>query len=264
MDPAENVNPDTEATTEGGSEERRDWKAEAIRAQAERDLLMRQFQEQRGNAGGGAAPGGQSAAPTVSPLQEAEAEVRRLEAELPPLNPSDPNSFWKRQEAKEALDQARQRLADRRAEAHQAEVRAIQMGQAKERAVAQVKAQFGSRPAFKQVEKQFDQAIQQMRPEAAADPNTLALVLKNLLYDAGDAGGQAAPPPAPGSAFAGRPAGKPGAKAQVQFRSEQEAAVAALYGMSAEDYYADRYNQVGEFTEGNGVNVYGLPIGGSR
>lgn len=259
MDPAENINPDT---GQEGGDERRDWKAEAIRAQAERDLVMKQLESQRGMGGGGAPA--QPQAPTVSPLQEAEAEVRKLEAALPPLNPSDPNSFWQRQEAKEALDVARQRLADRRAEAHQAEVRSIQMGQAKERAVAQVKAQFSNRPSFKQVERQFDQAIQQMRPEAAADPNTLALVLKNLLFDAGDAAGQAAPPPPPGSAFAGRPAGKAGAKAPVQFKSEQEAAAAAIYGMSAEDYYADRYNQVGEFTEGNGINVYGLPIGGSR
>jgi len=229
-------------------QERVDWKAEAIRAKAQLEMLNQRSQ----------AP---ASPPPPSEVEQLQQEVESLRGSMPQLDPSKPNTFWEREQHKEKLDAVREKLADARERERQNAVRMVQYQTQAQQAVQTVKQQYRDRPAFAKVEKRFDQYVKQLRPEAQADPNALNVIMRNLLFQEMD--NTQAPPGAPSGAYAPR-SGAPQKKGQPQFQSEAEAQVAAYYGMTAEEYYADKYNKAGPETQGNGVNVYPFPIGGRR
>lgn len=250
------LDPNLEPGAEGldGGEDRVDWKAKAIAAETELRIRTQQ-----------AAPA--PAEPQVSPLQQAERELQELQAAMPKLDPSNAASFWAREEHREKVEAARARLIDMREQERTATVRALQFQQQAQQAVGAVKARYKSHPAWgTRAEALFDAELKKMRPEAAANATTLEVLMKNILFDVSN--GATTPPTPPSGAFqpprsGGRSAaGK--AAAPVQFKSEQDALAASIYGMSAEDYYAPKYNEIGAHTEGNGISIYNLPIGGSR
>jgi hypothetical protein len=232
-----------------------DWKSEAIRAQARAEVLEQMQTRQ-------VAPQ-QQAAPRQSESDRLAQEVERLRSSIPALDPANPNSFWEREKHKETLDEARHNLAEAREHERRSAIMAVQYQTQAQSVVQNVKQKFAARPAFSKIERQFDQMVGQLAPHVRADPNALTVMMKTLLFDAGDAGGAKAPPSAPSNAYA--PARGPVKKGgKVQFQSEQEAQVAAYYGMTAEEYYDPRYNERGPETQGNGVSIYPYKIGGRR
>lgn len=232
-----------------------DWKAEAIRAQARAEVLEQMQTRQ-------VAPQ-QPAAPQESESDKLASEVERLRSTIPALDPANPNSFWEREKHKEALDEARHNLAEARERERRNAIMAVQYQTQAQSVVQNVKQKFAARPAFSKIERQFDQMVGQLAPHVRADPNALTVMMKTLLFDAGDTGCAKAPPSAPSNAYA--PARGPVKKGgKVQFQSEQEAQVAAYYGMTAEEYYDPRYNERAPETQGNGVSIYPYKIGGRR
>jgi hypothetical protein len=236
-----------------GGEERVDWKAEAIRAQAKLEVLQQQAPA--------ASQPAQAAPPSES--EQLARQVEELRSNMPQLDPKNPDSFWEREKHKEKLDELRHQLAEvRERERRQALVN-FEYQTRSQSVVNDVKQKFSGRPAFQKVERQFDQMVNQLAPHVRADPNALTVMMKTLLFDAGDTGGAKAPPSAPSGAYAPGRSG-PQKAGKVQFRSEQEAQIAAYYGMTAEEYYDPKYNEPGPGTEGNGVSIYPYPIGGRR
>lgn len=234
-----------------GGEERVDWKAEAIRAQAKLEMLQQPAASQPTQA---------------APPSEAERlaqEVEDLRRNMPQLDPKNPDSFWEREKHKEKLDEMRHQLAEVRERERRQALTNFEYQTRAQSVVTDVKQKFSGRPAFQKVERQFDQMVNQLAPHVRADPNALTVMMKTLLFDAGDTGGAKAPPTAPSGAYS--PARGGAQKAgKVQFRSEQEAQIAAYYGMSAEEYYDPKYNEPGPNTEGNGISIYPYTIGGRR
>jgi hypothetical protein len=232
-----------------------DWKSEAIRAQARAEVLQQMHQQ--------SSPPQQPPPRQVSESERLAAEVDRLRAEIPALDPNNPNSFWDREKHKEKLDEVRHNLSEARERERRSAMMAVQYQTQSQTVVQNVKQKFAGRPAFAKIERQFDQMINQLAPHVRADPNALTVMMKTLLFDAGDTGGAKAPPAPPSGAYA--PARGPVKKGgKVQFQSEQEAQVAAYYGMSADEYYDPRYNEKGPETQGNGVSIYPYKIGGNR
>jgi hypothetical protein len=249
----ENPDVSSEENEEGQPQDRTDWKAEAIRAQAQLEMLRNQ-----------PAPQPQAPAAPPSEVDVVAREVEELRNSIPPLDANNPNSFWEREKHKERLDAARERLSEARERDRQQQLMRVQYETRSQSVVAQIKAQFAQRPAFAKVEKRFDEMVSRLAPNVRADPNALTVMMKTLLFDAGDSN-RPTPPTAPGSGYApgrqGQPSGKKGA---VEFKSQQEAEVAAYYGMTAEEYYSDKYNARGPETEGNGTSIYPFPIRGAR
>jgi hypothetical protein len=248
--------PDFPQENDAGQEtqDRTDWKAEAIRAQAQLEML-------RQPAAPAAAP------PPPSPVDAVVREIEQLRANMPQLNPSDPNSFWEREQHKEKLDAARERLMEVRDQERRQQLMRYEYEQKATTAVANVKQQFRSNPGYSaKAEADFDRMLAQVAPHVRADPNALTVMMKNILFDEMARTGNAPrPPAAPGSGYAPGRQGQPAArKGPVQFQSEQEAQVAAYYGMTAEQYYDPKYNERSAEAQGNGTSFYPFPIGGRR
>jgi myosin heavy subunit len=223
-----------------------DWKTEAIRAQARAEVLQQMQTQSRQSAS--------PPAPRVSESDSLAQEVERLRAEMPALDPQNPNSFWDREKHKERLDETRHKLSEARERERRNAMMAVQYQTQSQTVVQNIKGKFSSRPAFQKIERQFDQMVSQLAPHVRADPNALTVMMKTLLFDAGDTGGAKAPPAPPSSGYApNRAAPKRGGKAQ--FQTEQEAQVAAYYGMTAEEYYDPRYNENSPEAQGKGVSI---------
>lgn len=231
-----------------------DWKAEAIRAQARLEA-MQEFSQSRQPQS--------EPAPQQSESDRLAAEVERMRQEIPALDPKNPDSFWEREKHKERLDDMRHQLAEARERERRQALMNVQYQTRAQSVVSDVKQKFSKRAAFQKVERQFDQMVSQLAPHVRADPNALTVMMKTLLFDAGDTGGAKAPPSAPSGGYAPVRGGAQ-RSGKVQFRSEQEAAVADYYGMTAEEYYDPKFNEPGPHTEGNGVSIYPYKIGGRR
>jgi hypothetical protein len=236
----------------GAPAESVDWKTEAIRAQAKLEMLQQAPMTQ------------QAAAPAqISEAQRLEAQVEELRSSMPQLDSKNPDSFWDREKHKERLDEVRHQLAEARERERRQALMNVEYQTRSQVTVNDVKRKFSQRPAFSKIERQFDNMVNQLAPHVRADPNALTVMMKTLLFDAGDTGGAKAPPSAPSGAYSPSRGG-PRKSGKVEFKSEQEAQIAAYYGMTAEEYYDPKYNEAGPNTEGNGVSIYPYPIGGRR
>lgn len=252
-DPTHEHDPNLDANQEA-PEDRTDWKAKAIAAETE--LRLRQQQNQP-------AP----AAQAPNPLQAAEQELAQLRESMPALDRNNPASFWEREEHKAKLDAARERVAEMRERDRMRQVQAIQYQTQAQKVASEVKSRFKDRPGFAKAEAEFDKRFASMRPEAQADPGTVSVLMKTVLFDVMGSSTGTPTPPTPAGASGYRPgvSGPKGGKGQpMEFKSEAEARVAAIYGMTAEEYYSPKYNEAGEHTQGNGVSIYPFPIGGNR
>lgn len=255
MDPTTQEFPEETGTQQ---QERVDWKAEAIRAQARLEML-----EQRG-------PQAQAPkqAPQLSETERLTKELEGLRSTMPALDPSKPNSFWDRENHKEKIDAVRERLMETRERERQQALLRFEYEQKSQQAVQNVKRQFSQRPGFKQAEARFDQMVSQVEPHVRADPNALTVMMKNILYDVEIANpqgqGQRPIPAAPGQGYAPQRGQPQQRKGSVEFQNEQHAAVANFWGMTAEEYYDPKYRERGPETEGNGVSFYPFKIGGRR
>lgn len=234
-------------------QERVDWKAEAIRAQARLDT-MREMQQQNNT----------QTSPkqtTASESEVLEQQIQDLRSKLPPIDPSNPNAFWEREQQKEKLDDLRFQLSEARERERRQAMMSFTYQQQSQSMVQKIKQQFASRPAFARVERTFDDMVGRLAPNVRADPNALTVMMKTLLYDAGDVGGPKPPPQAPSSGYNNRVSNqRRGSK--VEFQSQEEAEVAAYYGMTAEEYYDPRFNE--RAPDANGVNIYPFQIGRRR
>jgi hypothetical protein len=237
------------------SQQEVDWKAEAIRAQARLEA-MQEFSQPRQSS-----PQQPAAEPSES--ERLASDVERMRQEIPALDPKNPDSFWEREKHKERLDDMRHQLAEARERERRQALMNVQYQTRAQSVVSDVKQKFSKRPAFQKIERQFDQMVNQLAPHVRADPNALTVMMKTLLFDAGDTGGAKAPPSAPSNGYAPVRGGAQ-RSGKVQFRSEQEAAVAEYYGMTAEEYYDPKFNEPGAHTEGNGISIYPYKIGGRR
>lgn len=234
--------------------EKVDWKAAAIRAQTELEIARRQPDQGR-----------PAAEPQQSETDKLAQKVEQLRSTMPVVDQTKPQTWWEREQHKEQLDIAREQLSEARERDRQRTLQNMQYQTQSQKVVQDVKGQFRSRAAFAQVEQKFDQMVSQLRPEVQANPQTLTVMMKNLLFDAGETGGPQAPPK-PGGAYGSRGPGaqpaKGGKNAPVEFKSDIEAEIATHYGMSAEEYYSAKYNERGPETSGNGVSIYPFKIGG--
>jgi len=236
-------------------QERVDWKAEAIRAQARLDT-MREMQRTNSTPA-------DPKSTIVSETQQLEQQIQQVRSTLPPIDPSNPNAFWEREKQKEHLDDLRFQLSEARERERRQAMMSFTYQQQAQTLVQKVKQQFSGRPAFSRVERVFDDMVNRLAPNVRADPNALTVMMKTLLYDAGDTGAQKQPPTAPNNGYApARAGGQRRAGSQVEFKTQEEAEVAAYYGMTAEEYYDPRFNE--RAPDANGVNIYPYQIGRRR
>lgn len=247
---------------EGGEEQpqqpdRTDWKARAI----ELETRMRMENERRQVEQ-------QPQQPVVDDIARINAEIAELESQMP-TETKDEAAFWKRIELQDKLSKKTRELSQAVHQANQNRFTEMASGTA----VQQFKARFASDPTFKQIEGQFDQWVQQMEPNLRANPGMLEMLRKNLAYDWMVKNGGRVPakntprgaPAAPSGAHAPEQQRQQQAqKSSVKFKSEAEAKVAEFYGMTADEYYGPRYNEVGPDTEGNGIQIMDLPTNTRR
>jgi hypothetical protein len=235
------------------NQDRVDWKAEAIRAQTRLES-MREMQQSNTQT--------QQAATTVSETQQLEQQIQEMRSKLPPIDPTNPNAFWEREQQKERLDDLRFQLSEARERERRNAMMSFTYQQQAQTLVQKVKQQFSGRPAFAKVERTFDEMVNRLAPNVRADPNALMVMMKTLLFDAGDGGGPKQPPSAPNAGYSPARAGGQRRGQQVEFRSQEEAEVASYYGMTAEEYYDPRFNE--RAPDANGVNIYPFEIGRRR
>lgn len=249
-----------EGHAEGGEEGegRVDWKERAIRAEER----ARVYSEER-NAPQRSGPTERDE-PRESKSQALARQVAEAKAALPAYDPSNPQTFWERQNAKDALDEMRAELSETRERERQEQVTVMRYQQQAQTTVQQVKGQLQAHPMYSRIEREFDKTVSRMPPHVAADPNALTLVLKNMLFD--EQNRQGSPPPgAPRGDYGSGPASAQPRRrgGKVEWRSDKERAVGELYGMTPEQYYDPAHNEHSDLASGNGINIYG-EIGGRR
>lgn len=234
--------PEQEPHTE--EQERIDWKARAIEYQTRLELAQQQQQQYQQ----------QQVEQEPDEVQVLEQRLQEARQNMPQIDPNDPQSFWKREQAKEEVD----RLKDSLFEARQRRMEYSTMEQQSGFVVQSYKSQFQGSETFRAVEQRFDQLVSQLAPHLRQNPAMLDMVRKNVEYDyiQQQRGGKPVPPRAPGGEYNNQ---RPPKSKAVQFKSEQDQQVAEFYGMSPEEFYDPKNTEHHEVTNGNGVLVYDLP-----
>jgi len=251
---------DTQEQQAPAAPDRTDWKAEAIRAQ-ERLRAIEERQQQAQPA---------QPEPKPDPIAELEAEIARIEAEIP-QNPKTEQDFWKMVDSQGKLTKlTRQLTAETRKESQQ-----YAANMQSQSVADRFKAQHSGDPVFQQIAPLWEQWVQQLDPSLRSNTGMLEMLRKNLAYDYMQKNGGRVPnqpkkggppaPSAPSGAFTPEQQRQQAQqKAGVKFKSDREAQVAAFYGMTAEEYYSSAYNDVGPDTEGNGIQIMDMPATSRR
>jgi hypothetical protein len=239
-------------------QQREDYKARAIRAETELDLLRRQNQQP------------QAVAPEqVDEVAALETQIEELEQTLDGTAPKDEAAFWKRIETQEKLVKLNRQLTKAIKRSADTQIMNVQSGSV----VQQYKARYANDPVFQQVLPQWEQMVNGLNPDLRTNPGMLDMLRTHFSYQYLEKHGGRMPQQKKASGVGAAPSGAYAPEKAVQaqqqkqavaFKSDQHAKVAAFYGMSAEDYYSAKFNEIGPDTEGNGIQIMDLPAGSRR
>lgn len=232
--------------------DRTDWKAKAIEAEAR----LRYMQEQAHQP---------EPEPVVDDVTRIQNEIEELEATLQE-QPTEKN-FWQQQEAQKKYMRLNRKLTaaiDARYQQQLAQ-------QASQSTVQRFKARYANDPEFQQIESRFDQWVAELEPQLQQHEGMLEMVRRTIAYEELKKGNQMQQrpgrrvPSSPSNDHAPNAAAhQRQQKKEARFQDDRHARVAEFYGMTADEYYSSRYNDIGPLTEGNGIQIMDVPAGGGR
>jgi len=247
----------TEAPEGITQQQREDYKSRAIRAETELQLLKQQNQ---------AAP---PPVQQVDEVAELESEIEKLEGTLTGGAPKDEADFWRRIETQEKLVKLNRQLSRAYKRSADTQIQNVQSGSV----IQQYKARYANDPVFQQIMPQWEQMVNGLNPDLRTNPGMLDMLRTHFSYQYMEKNGGRMPqqkkagavPSAPSGAYAPEQAAQARQQAKgVTFKSDTHAKVASFYGMSADEYYSSRFNEIGPDTEGNGIQIMDLPAASRR